>query len=71
MLTSVPCGSGQIRTPLLPAAVDAKGDQNRKSAVFTRKGEPEEVAALVSYLLGDESKFTTGAAYSVDGGWNC
>jgi NAD(P)-dependent dehydrogenase (short-subunit alcohol dehydrogenase family) len=42
-----------------------------RPAVFSRKGEPEEVAALIAYLLGDESRFTTGAVHSIDGGWNC
>lgn len=42
-----------------------------RPAVFGRKGEPEEVAALIAYLLGDESRFTTGAVHSIDGGWNC
>jgi NAD(P)-dependent dehydrogenase (short-subunit alcohol dehydrogenase family) len=33
-----------------------------------RYGTPEEVAALVAYLLSDEAAFTTGSAYPIDGG---
>lgn len=33
-----------------------------------RLGKPEEVAALALYLSGDESGFTTGGAFSIDGG---
>ena len=33
-----------------------------------RYGEPEEVAALVAFLLSDESKFINGSIYSIDGG---
>jgi 2-keto-3-deoxy-L-fuconate dehydrogenase len=33
-----------------------------------RLGTPEEVAALAVYLGGDESAFTTGGVYLVDGG---
>jgi NAD(P)-dependent dehydrogenase (short-subunit alcohol dehydrogenase family) len=33
-----------------------------------RAGTPEEVAALVSWLAGDESRYVTGASYVVDGG---
>jgi NAD(P)-dependent dehydrogenase (short-subunit alcohol dehydrogenase family) len=31
-------------------------------------GEPEDVAAAVAYLAGDEAKFVTGAVLAVDGG---
>ena len=34
-----------------------------------RVGEADEVAALATYLAGDESAFTTGTAIPVDGGW--
>lgn len=33
-----------------------------------RMAKPEEVAALISFLACDDSKFITGSSYSVDGG---
>ncbi|HEY7197470.1 MAG TPA: glucose 1-dehydrogenase [Gaiellaceae bacterium] len=33
-----------------------------------RPGRPQEVAALVSWLAGDEASYVTGASYIVDGG---
>lgn len=36
-----------------------------------RWGEANEVASLVAFLLSDESRFITGATYSIDGGWFC
>jgi NAD(P)-dependent dehydrogenase (short-subunit alcohol dehydrogenase family) len=33
-----------------------------------RAGTPEEVAALVSWLAGDESRYVTGVSYILDGG---
>jgi 2-keto-3-deoxy-L-fuconate dehydrogenase len=34
-----------------------------------RLGTPEEIAMLAVYLASDESSFTTGAVYVIDGGW--
>lgn len=34
-----------------------------------RLGQPEEIAALAVYLAADESRFTTGTAQVIDGGW--
>ena len=31
--------------------------------------EPEEVAALVGWLVGPEAAMVTGASYTMDGGW--
>jgi 2-keto-3-deoxy-L-fuconate dehydrogenase len=35
-----------------------------------RLGKPHEIAALVVYLASDESAFTTGGAFVIDGGWS-
>lgn len=35
-----------------------------------RLGTPEEIAALALYLASDESRFTTGVAHVIDGGWS-
>ena len=35
-----------------------------------RLGTTDEVAALAVYLASDESRFTTGTASMVDGGWS-
>ena len=34
-----------------------------------RMGTPDEVAKLIAFLLSDESSYTTGACYTVDGGF--
>lgn len=33
-----------------------------------RRGTPDEVARLIAFLLSDESTYTTGACYTIDGG---
>lgn len=40
------------------------------SLVIKRKGKPEEVANLIVFLLGDETKYITGSIHSIDGGWS-
>jgi 3alpha(or 20beta)-hydroxysteroid dehydrogenase len=36
---------------------------------FGREATPEEVAQLVLYLASDESRYSTGSEFVVDGGW--
>jgi NAD(P)-dependent dehydrogenase (short-subunit alcohol dehydrogenase family) len=50
-------------------------ERNRESGPFVeripagRMGEPEEVAAVVSFLASDDASYVTGASYLVDGGF--
>ncbi len=44
-------------------------DETLAGIPLKRFGTPEEVAALAVYLASDESSYTTGATFYVDGGW--
>lgn len=73
---------GYVRTPLVEKQI---ADQARVHGIdesevlekvlltesaIKRMVEPEEVAALVSFLVGDEASMITGASYTMDGGWS-
>ena len=80
-VTSNCINPGYVRTPLVEKQV---ADQARvhglaESEVLEtimlahnavkRLVEPEEVAALVGWLVGPEAAMVTGASYTMDGGW--
>jgi 2-keto-3-deoxy-L-fuconate dehydrogenase len=64
---------GTIDTPSLDGRINALGGNARAQFVarqpLGRLGTPDEVAAVAVHLAGDESAFTTGCAYVVDGGF--
>lgn len=60
---------GTINTPMVDA-IEATTTRERHGDIpINRKGQPEEVGALIAFLLGDESRFITGSVHSIDGGW--
>ena len=67
---------GTVQTPSLDERIAASGDPERARAAFIarqpmgRVGTAEEIAALVVHLAGDESAYTTGGVFVVDGGWS-
>jgi 3-oxoacyl-[acyl-carrier protein] reductase len=60
---------GPIDTELNPASGDWAVPQKANTAL-NRYGHVEEVAALVAFVAGPESSYTTGANLTVDGGTN-
>lgn len=63
-----------ILTPMWDAVLGDGPDREERLAEYTkgtplaRFGTPEEVAALAVHLASDESAYTTGAEFTIDGG---
>jgi NAD(P)-dependent dehydrogenase (short-subunit alcohol dehydrogenase family) len=61
---------GYIDTPMLAPSIGIDGVRDRMGAdsALGRLGRPEEIGAVVRFLLSGEASFVTGATIVVDGG---
>jgi glucose 1-dehydrogenase/3-oxoacyl-[acyl-carrier protein] reductase len=63
---------GPIATSFIPGG-DLRSPEAwaflKERILVGRVGEPEDVAAAISFLLSDDASFITGAQLAVDGGW--
>ncbi|KAF2122236.1 hypothetical protein BDV96DRAFT_663260 [Lophiotrema nucula] len=65
---------GVIDTPMvqtLPKVMSSAMGQLLAGQALGRRAQPGEMAKLITFLLSDESSFTTGAVYVADGGQVC
>ena len=63
---------GWIETAMSQPFLDENPEGRRfagKIAPLGRIGQPQDVADVALFLASDESRFVTGSAYFVDGGW--
>ncbi|MEE3849695.1 glucose 1-dehydrogenase [Gordonia sp. LSe1-13] len=60
---------GGVRTPMLAEELkSAPPEMLEATSTLVRLAEPEEIASLIVFLASDESSFSTGAEFLVDGG---
>ena len=66
---------GTVESPALQERIKAQGGNTEevRAAFIARQpigriGTPEEIAAIALYLASDESAYTTGVYFSIDGG---
>jgi NAD(P)-dependent dehydrogenase (short-subunit alcohol dehydrogenase family) len=65
---------GVVMTPMTEQFLQAAGDRDAqleeyvKFAPLGRVAEPEEIAAVITFLLRDQASFVSGACIAVDGG---
>ncbi len=57
-----------IATPILAQLTQEHIDYMTARIPMGRVGQPEEVAALVAWLVSDECSFSTGAVFDISGG---
>ena len=67
---------GTVESPSLHDRLRATGDYEQAMKDFIarqpmgRIGKAEEIADLALYLASNESKFSTGQTFAIDGGWS-
>jgi acetoacetyl-CoA reductase len=59
---------GYIGTDMVRAVKPERLERIVAGIPVKRLGEPDEIASIVAWLVGDEAAFATGADFSLNGG---
>lgn len=60
---------GVIETPMSAAVASDHMKQHFSNVAMERKGQPSEIAKVVSFLASNASSYMTGSIVDVNGGW--
>ncbi|KLU05997.1 3-oxoacyl-[acyl-carrier protein] reductase [Rhodopirellula islandica] len=60
---------GEIATPMNDMDADEANSSPREAIPVRRVGHPDEVAAVINFLAGEQAGFITGARWPIDGGF--
>jgi NAD(P)-dependent dehydrogenase (short-subunit alcohol dehydrogenase family) len=60
---------GLLCTDMTADLGDADYEAYAQEVPLGRVGEPDDVASVVTFLLGDDARYVTGQILDVDGGW--
>jgi len=59
---------GFVDTPMMTKVDEGLEQPMPPNCLFDRRARPEEIAKLIIFLLSDDSSYTTGSVYNIDGG---
>lgn len=59
---------GYVDTPMSRGVTPEEAETLIRFTPIGRRAEPEEISGMVTYLASDESSFTVGGTFTVDGG---
>jgi NAD(P)-dependent dehydrogenase (short-subunit alcohol dehydrogenase family) len=60
---------GVTRTPMTAGYTPEQVERFSRMYPLGRLGQPEDIAAMITFLLSDQTSWVTGQAISVSGGW--
>ena len=60
---------GEILTDMTKEDIAKSGKEYLKQIPMGRFGKPEEIAAVVAFLVSDDASYITGQTINVNGGW--
>lgn len=60
---------GIVDTPILKGLTPEMYQANAAACLLNRLAQPQEIAAMMLFLVSDDADFIDGMVYPVDGGW--